>query len=48
MIDPVKVTRAALENGVSIAMMILTTDALVTEIPGNEPPMPAMPPMDDY
>ena len=47
-IDPVKVTRSALENGVSIAMMLLTTDALVTEIPGKEPPMPAMPPMDDY
>jgi chaperonin GroEL len=46
-IDPVKVTRSALENGVSIAMMILTTDALITEIPSKEPPMPA-PPMDDY
>lgn len=46
-IDPVKVTRSALENGVSIAMMILTTDVLVTEIPQQEPAMP-MPPMDDY
>jgi chaperonin GroEL len=46
-IDPVKVTRSALENGVSIAMMILTTDALITEIPQPETPMPA-PPMDDY
>jgi chaperonin GroEL len=46
-IDPVKVTRSALENGISIAMMILTTDALITEIPTAEAPMPA-PPMDDY
>ncbi|MFN8559327.1 MAG: chaperonin GroEL [Dehalococcoidia bacterium] len=46
-IDPVKVTRAALENGVSIAMMILTTDALVCEVPDTTPPAP-MPPMDDY
>jgi chaperonin GroEL len=46
-IDPVKVTRSALENAVSVAGMILTTDALVTEIPTPEPPMP-MPEMDDY
>jgi chaperonin GroEL len=41
--DPVKVTRSAVQNAVSIAGMILTTDALVTEIP-EEKPMPAMPP----
>ncbi|MBI2762088.1 MAG: chaperonin GroEL [Chloroflexi bacterium] len=46
-IDPVKVTRSALENGVSIAMMLLTTDVLVTEIPDTTP-QPQMPPMDDY
>ncbi len=46
-IDPVKVTRSAVENGVSIAMMLLTTDVLITEIPSQEPAMP-MPPMDDY
>jgi chaperonin GroEL len=46
-IDPVKVTRTALENGVSIAMMLLTTDALIAEIPHEEPPAP-VPPMDDY
>jgi chaperonin GroEL len=45
--DPVKVTRSALENAVSVAGMILTTEALVTEIPTPEPPMP-MPEMDDY
>jgi chaperonin GroEL len=46
-IDPVKVTRAALENAVSVAGMILTTDVLVTEIPKPEPAMP-MPEMEDY
>jgi len=32
-IDPLKVTRAALENAASIASMILTTEALVTDLP---------------
>ena len=32
-VDPVKVTRSALENAVSIAAMVLTTNCLVTEIP---------------
>ncbi len=40
-IDPVKVTRGALENAASIAAMILTTEALITDIPEEEPPMPA-------
>ena len=43
-IDPAKVTRGALQNAASIAAMILTTEALVTEIPKKEkitaPPMP--------
>ncbi|MGB2983959.1 MAG: chaperonin GroEL [Candidatus Bipolaricaulia bacterium] len=43
-IDPTKVTRSALQNAVSIAGMLLTTDALVAEIKADEPPMPAMPP----
>ena len=43
-IDPTKVTRSALQNAVSIAGMLLTTDALVAEIKEDEPPMPAMPP----
>jgi chaperonin GroEL len=34
-IDPAKVTRSALENASSIAGMILTTEALITEIPPN-------------
>ncbi|HOE89224.1 MAG: 60 kDa chaperonin [Spirochaetes bacterium ADurb.Bin315] len=40
-IDPVKVTRSALQNAASIAALILTTEAAVTDIP--EPPAP-MPP----
>jgi len=43
-IDPAKVTRGALENAASIAAMILTTEALITDIPEPEPPMPAGPP----
>ncbi len=39
-IDPVKVTRSAVENAASIAAMILTTAALVTDIPEPEKPMP--------
>jgi chaperonin GroEL len=45
-IDPAKVTRSAVENATSIAAMILTTEALITEIPEKEPP-PA-PPMPQY
>jgi len=43
-IDPAKVTRAALQNAASIAGLILTTEALVTDKPEEEPPAPAMPP----
>jgi len=39
-IDPAKVTRGALENAASIAAMILTTEALITDIPEKEPQMP--------
>ena len=45
-IDPAKVTRGALENATSIAAMILTTEALITDIPEKEKPAP--PPMPDY
>ncbi len=45
-IDPTKVTRGALENAASIAAMILTTEALITDIP--EPEKPAAPPMPEY
>ncbi len=44
--DPAKVTRGALENAASIAAMILTTEALITDIPEKNPPAPAAPPMD--
>jgi chaperonin GroEL len=40
-IDPAKVTRGAVENAASIASMILTTEALITDIPEKEAPMPA-------
>ena len=40
-IDPAKVTRSAVENAASIAAMILSTEALITDIPEPEPPMPA-------
>jgi chaperonin GroEL len=43
-IDPAKVTRGALENATSIAAMILTTEALITDIPEEDKaPMPPMP-----
>jgi chaperonin GroEL len=42
-IDPVKVTRSALENAASIATMILTTESLVTDIPEAPGATPAMP-----
>ena len=43
-IDPTKVARVAIENAGSIAGMILTTEATVTEIPEKEAPMPPMDP----
>jgi len=43
-IDPVKVTRSAVENAASIGAMILTTEALITDIPEKEKAqMPSMP-----
>ena len=40
-VDPVKVTRSALQNAASVASMVLTTESLVTDIP--EPAAPAAP-----
>jgi len=45
--DPTKVTRAAIENAASVAAMVLTTEALITDVPAPEgaagaPPMPPM------
>ena len=45
-IDPVKVTRSAVENAASIGAMILTTEALITDIPEKDKPQ--MPPMPEY
>jgi chaperonin GroEL len=45
-IDPAKVTKGALENAASIAAMILTTEALITDLPEESPP--PMPPMPEY
>jgi chaperonin GroEL len=49
-IDPTKVVRTALTNAASIASLVLTTEALVSEIPEKEKPIPAAhgPGMDDY
>ena len=43
-IDPAKVTRSALQNAASIAGLLLTTEATVTDIPEKESAGPAMPP----
>ena len=50
-IDPAKVTRAAVENGASVATMMLTTESMVTDVPAPEGqgmgmPPGGMPPMD--
>lgn len=42
-IDPVKVTRTALENAVSVAAMLLTTEAIVTDLPKKEDSMSGNP-----
>jgi chaperonin GroEL len=42
-IDPVKVVRNALQNASSIASLLLTTEALVSEIPEEKKEAPAMP-----
>ncbi len=45
-VDPAKVTRSALQNATSIAAMILTTEALITDLP--EKAAPAAPQMPEY
>ena len=42
-IDPTKVERIALQNAASIASLLLTTEALITDLPEKESAMPAMP-----
>jgi len=44
-IDPTKVTRTALQNAASIAVMILTTESAVTDLPKKDDDKPAMPQM---
>ena len=43
-IDPAKVVRSALQNASSIASLLLTTEALVSELPEEKKDAPAMPP----
>ena len=47
-VEPTKVTRSALQNAVSVAGMILTTEAAVADIKEEEPQMPAAPQMPMY
>ena len=47
-IDPTKVVRSALQNAASIAGLLLTTDALVAEIPEKKKSGPGMPPGGGY
>jgi chaperonin GroEL len=47
-VDPAKVVRSALENAASVATMILTTEALVTDIPEKKDNTPATPSMPEY
>lgn len=44
-VDPAKVERVAMKNAVSVASMLLTTEATVTDIKEDKPAMPAMPDM---
>ncbi len=42
-IDPTKVVRCALQDAASVAGLLITTEAMVAELPKKEPAMPAMP-----
>lgn len=44
-VDPAKVTRTALQNAASIASLLLTTEAMIAEIPEEKPAASAGPPM---
>ena len=43
-LDPAKVTRTAVQNAVSVGMMVLTTEALITDLPEKKENSPSMPP----
>jgi chaperonin GroEL len=47
-IDPTKVVRTALQNGASVASVLVSTDAAVGEIPEKKKKTPPTPPMPDY
>ena len=47
-IDPAKVERVALENAASIASLLLTTEALITDLPEEKKDAPPMPHGDMY
>jgi chaperonin GroEL len=47
-IDPTKVTRAALQNAASVAALMVTTECAIAELPEKEKPMPPMPPGGGY
>ncbi|BFG80803.1 chaperonin GroEL [Paraburkholderia terrae] len=47
-VDPTKVVRTALQNAASVAGLILTTDAVVAELPKDETKAPVSPPAMDY
>jgi chaperonin GroEL len=47
-VDPTKVTRSALQNAASIAALMLTTEALIAELPETEEKAPAAHPGDGY
>jgi len=47
-IDPTKVTRSALQNASSIAALMLTTEAVITDLPEEKKDMPPMPPGGGY
>ena len=44
-LDPAKVTRTALQAAGSVAGMMITTEAMVTDVPKDDTPMPPMPDM---
>jgi chaperonin GroEL len=44
-LDPTKVARSALQNAVSVASLLLTTEAMVAEAPKEDAGAPAMPDM---
>ena len=44
-IDPTKVVRTALQDAASVASLLITTEAMIGDLPEDKPAMPAMPDM---